>query len=50
MAEIDRELAKSLLARDFGLTVELPEDRLCPMIPNRYDIAQAATASRVRLD
>ncbi|KAF8544822.1 hypothetical protein BDD12DRAFT_369620 [Trichophaea hybrida] len=32
-----RELAKSFLLRDFGLDVELPEDRLCPMIPNRLD-------------
>lgn len=30
-----RELAKSLLWRDFGLDVELPDSRLCPMIPNR---------------
>ncbi|KAA8895366.1 hypothetical protein FN846DRAFT_922368 [Sphaerosporella brunnea] len=33
----NRELAKSLLLRDFGFAVDLPEDRLCPMIPNRLD-------------
>lgn len=28
----DRELTKSLLKRDFGLELELPDDRLCPPV------------------
>ena len=27
-----RQLTKSLLARDFGLAIELPDDRLCPPV------------------
>lgn len=32
-----RELTKCLLKEDWGLDVDLREDRLCPTIPNRLD-------------
>lgn len=32
-----RQLTKSLLERDFGTKLDLPDDRLCPPIPNRYN-------------
>lgn len=32
MAWGDRQLTTSLLLKDFGLRVELPEDRLCPPV------------------
>lgn len=32
-----RTLSLALLQVDFGLSVELPKDRLCPMVANRLD-------------
>lgn len=34
---ISRQLAKSLLKQDFNLSLSLPDDRLCPPIPVRWN-------------
>ncbi|KAK0746869.1 hypothetical protein B0T18DRAFT_412668 [Schizothecium vesticola] len=31
------QLTKTLLAKDFGLQIELPDDRLCPPVTNRHN-------------
>ncbi|KAI1986460.1 hypothetical protein LOZ51_006054 [Ophidiomyces ophidiicola] len=35
--DVVRQLTKTLLKRDFALHVELPADRLCPPVPNRFN-------------
>ncbi|KAL2037556.1 hypothetical protein N7G274_009668 [Stereocaulon virgatum] len=35
--EAVQQLTKSLLERDFKLKLELPNDRLCPPVPNRFN-------------
>ncbi|PSS05184.1 hypothetical protein BD289DRAFT_358234 [Coniella lustricola] len=32
-----KQLTKTLLEADFGLKIELPDDRLCPPVPNRHN-------------
>lgn len=31
------QLTKTLLKQNFGLKIELPDDRLCPPVPNRHN-------------
>ena len=34
---MNRQLTKSLLKADFGISIELPDDRLCPPVPVRWN-------------
>jgi len=34
---VDRQLTKTLLKLDFGLKLDLPDDRLCPPVPVRWN-------------
>jgi 23S rRNA (adenine1618-N6)-methyltransferase len=36
-SHLDRQLTKSLLKCDFGLSLDLPDDRLCPPVPVRWN-------------
>ncbi|CAD6576060.1 MAG: hypothetical protein ASARMPRED_007590 [Alectoria sarmentosa] len=35
--EAVQQLTKSLLERDFAIKLDLPDDRLCPPVPNRFN-------------